>query len=87
MIDFLTWLIAIELIGIIALPIVYYLTPWLPDRGYSLAKPVALLLVFYPLWLLASTPFIPNSTLVIWLILACPNCCFRFGCLGGIEPR
>ena len=69
MIDFLTWLIAIELIGIIALPIVYYLTPWLPDRGYSLAKPVALLLVFYPLWLLASTPFIPNSTLVIWLIL------------------
>ncbi len=70
MIDFLTWLIAIELIGIIALPIVYYLTPWLPDRGYSLAKPVALLLVFYPLWLLASTPFIPNSTFIIWLILA-----------------
>ena len=69
MIDFLIWLIAIELIGIIALPIVYYLTPWLPDRGYSLAKPVALLLVFYPLWLLASTPFIPNSTLTIWLIL------------------
>ena len=69
MIDFLTWLIAIELIGIIALPIVYYLTPWLPDRGYSLAKPVALLLVFYPLWLLASTPLIPNSTLIIWLIL------------------
>ena len=69
MIDFLTWLIAIELIGIVALPIVYYLTPWLPDRGYSLAKPVALLLVFYPLWLLASTPFIPNSTLTIWLIL------------------
>ena len=70
MIDFLTWLIAIELIGIVALPIVYYVTPWLPDRGYSLAKPVALLLVFYPLWLLASTPFIPNSTLIIWLILA-----------------
>lgn len=69
MIDFLTWLIAIELIGIIALPIVYYLTPWLPDRGYSLAKPVALLLVFYPLWLLASTPLVPNSTLIIWLIL------------------
>ncbi len=69
MIDFLTWLIAIELIGIIALPIVYYLTPWLPDRGYSLAKPVALLLVFYPLWLLASTPLVPNSTLTIWLIL------------------
>ncbi len=69
MIDFLTWLIAIELIGIIALPIVYYLTPWLPDRGYSLAKPVVLLLVFYPLWLLASTPLVPNSTLTIWLIL------------------
>ncbi len=69
MIDFLTWLIAIELIGIIALPIVYYLTPWLPDRGYSLAKPVALLLVFYPLWLLASTPLIPNATPVIWLML------------------
>ena len=69
MIDFLIWLIAIELIGIIALPIVYYLIPWLPDRGYSLAKPVALLLVFYPLWLLASTPFIPNRTLTIWLIL------------------
>ena len=69
MLDVLSWLLAVELLGLLALPIVYTLTPWLPDRGYTLAKPVGLLLAFYPLWLLASSPVVPNSLFTLLLIL------------------
>lgn len=69
MLDVFAWLFAVEILGLLAFPVVYVLLPWLPDRGYSVAKPVGLLLVFYPLWLLASTPVIPNRLPTILAIL------------------
>ena len=69
MLDVFIWLIAIELIGLLAFPLAFALLPWLPDRGYSLTKPLGLLLVFYPLWLLGSTQVIPNGVLTIALIM------------------
>ena len=69
MLDVFIWLIAIELIGLLAFPLAFALLPWLPDRGYSLTKPLGLLLAFYPLWLLGSTQVIPNGLLTIALIL------------------
>ncbi|MEE8443585.1 MAG: DUF2298 domain-containing protein, partial [Dehalococcoidia bacterium] len=69
MLDVVTWLLAVEILGLLAFPIVFALTPWLPDRGYTLAKPMGLLLAFYPLWLLASTPVVPNSLFTLMLIL------------------
>ena len=70
MLDVFAWLFAIEIVGLLAFPVVYVLLPRLPDRGYSVAKPAGLLLVFYPLWLLASTPFISNRLPTLLLIVA-----------------
>ena len=70
MLDILAWLIAVEIIGLLAFPVAFALLPWLPDRGYTLAKALGLLMVFYPLWLLGSTSVIPNSLFTIAFILA-----------------
>ena len=68
--DVITWLLAAELLGLLAFPIVFGLTPWLPDRGFTLSKPLGLLAAFYPLWLLASNPIVPNSLVTLLLVLA-----------------
>jgi len=67
--DVITWLLVVELLGLLAFPLVYLLLRWLPDRGWTVAKPLSLLLVSYPLWLLASTSLVPNATLVLWLLV------------------
>ncbi|MSQ22393.1 MAG: hypothetical protein EXR53_03675 [Dehalococcoidia bacterium] len=69
MLDVILWLLAVELLGLLAFPILYALTPWLPDRGYTLAKPAGLLLAFYPLWLLASSPVFSNSLPTLLVVL------------------
>jgi YYY domain-containing protein len=50
-------------------PLVRWLCPWLPDRGAAIAKPLALLGVVYPLWLLASIKLLPYSTAGLWVTL------------------
>jgi YYY domain-containing protein len=50
----LLWLLAL-VIGAIGLPFVAFFLARLPGRGLTLARPLGLLLVGYPLWLLAST--------------------------------
>ena len=68
----LTWLIAIELLGVLAFPITFGLFSRLPDRGALLSKPLALLLCSYIFWLVGHTQLIPNTrptVLVIVLLL------------------
>ncbi|MGH2560021.1 MAG: DUF2298 domain-containing protein [Thermomicrobiales bacterium] len=47
----------------------------LPDRGASIARPVALLAVVYPTWLLASLDLVPYSTVGLWATLAVGAIC------------
>ena len=69
MVDALVWLLAIELLGLVALPLTFLLFHRLPDRGYTLAKPLALVLFPFVLWILGLTHLIPNSRFTIIGIL------------------
>ena len=54
------WLL-LGAIGLLALPFTAFLFARLPGRGLALAKPVGLLLVVYPAWLLASLHVVDYS--------------------------
>ncbi|HEV2109650.1 MAG TPA: DUF2298 domain-containing protein, partial [Thermomicrobiales bacterium] len=48
-------------------PWVRLLCPGMPDKGAFVARPLALLAVVYPLWLLSSVFGVPYSTAGLWL--------------------
>lgn len=52
MLWFLSWLVAVELLGLAVLPLAVHLFSRLPDRGYLFAKPLGILVVGYACWLL-----------------------------------
>src|SRR4029079_2623074 len=63
----LIWLLALELIGLAAFPLLFRLLPGLPDRGFALAKTLALLLVAYGAWLLGSFQLLAFTPGSVWL--------------------
>ncbi len=65
MLDVLLWLIAIEVIGLAAFPLCYYLFPMLRDRGFSVSKPFGLLLVAYLSWILSVLNVLPSRQLTV----------------------
>jgi YYY domain-containing protein len=68
-VDALTWLLAIELLGLLAFPLAFVLFQRLPDRGFTLAKPLALVIFSYTLWVAGLTHLIPNTRFTIIVIL------------------
>ena len=67
---FLSWYVAITLLGWLVFPLTYRLFPALADRGYSLARAAALLLWGYAFWLLASLGVAQNDLGGLMLALA-----------------
>jgi len=65
----LLWLLAVEAAALTATPIAMSLFRRLPDRGYLLAKPLGLLLLAYPVWLLVSLKVVhfEQATVLAWL--------------------
>ena len=72
MIDALVWLITLEFLGVLGFILAFGLFARLPDRGYSVAKVFALLLLGYLLWVFGLTRLIPNSlgTILVIILLA-----------------
>ena len=70
MLDALSWYIAIQALGILALPAAFVLFKRLPDRGFTLAKPAAMVFFSYVLWMLGLSHIAPNTQLTIVLVLA-----------------
>ena len=52
--DIFLWLLIVEFLGLVAFPFTYVLFPGLKDRGYGFAKPLGLLMLAFPVWLLGS---------------------------------
>lgn len=63
------WWLAIILLGWIAFPITFIAFRSLPDRGYALARILALLMVSYLVWILASLRLLPHTRTTIILSL------------------
>ena len=72
MLDALRWLITVELIGLAAFPLAFYLLPRLADRGFTLSKPLGILLVAYLFWLLglAHIPTVQPIAIALVLLMA-----------------
>ena len=71
MVDAVLWFLTIQLLGVAALPWVFQLFRFLPDRGVTLAKPAALLVLSYLVWVFGLVRLLPNTQLTIWIIFLC----------------
>ncbi len=67
------WLLWVQALALLALPLSLLVFKALPDRGYLLAKPLAILVTAYVAWMFASLqwmPFSRSSILLAALLLA-----------------
>ncbi len=67
-----TWWLLVTLAGAAAFPLAVRLLGGLPDKGYTLARALGMLLVAFVYWLMASYGFVANSTsgmIAAWLIV------------------
>ena len=68
----ISWWLWVTLAGVAVLPLTVRLLNGLPDKGYTLARALGLLLVGFVFWLLASVGFVRNTTgsiLLAWLVV------------------
>jgi YYY domain-containing protein len=64
----LAWILILELIGLLALPITLTTFQRLTDRGYIFSKSLGLLIIAWGSWMIASLRVVPFTW---WLILLC----------------
>lgn len=86
----LSWWALVTLAGVAALPLCVRLLGALPDRGYTLARAVGLLLVGFVFWLLASLGFLRNTTdsmILSWVIVLIAGLVLYFGVGKRIDLR
>ena len=63
------WLITAEAIGLAAFPLAYFLFPRLRDRGYSVSKPLGILVIGFASWMLSLLHIVPSVRLSIVALL------------------
>ena len=80
----LFWLLALELLGLALFALLFRRLPGLPDRGFALAKALALLLVAYAAWLLGSLRLVPFGPGSAWL---CAGLLIASGVVAGWRAR
>ena len=63
----LVWYLLLFLLGLIVFPFVFYVFPWLPDRGYPLMRAAGLLIIAWLAWILGSFKILSFSQWSLWL--------------------
>ena len=76
MVNVLLWLAAVEALGLIAFPLAYRLLPKLRDGGFSLSKPLGIMVLGYLLWMLSVLRAAPSAQATALVLLAA---------LGGLS--
>ena len=69
MLPFILWYVIVSLVGLAALPLTYWLLKALPDRGYSFARILGLLVWGYGYWMLGSLGVLQNDLGALLLTL------------------
>ena len=87
MLDALLWLLTVELIGLAAFPLAFYLLPKLADRGFTLSKPFGILLVSYLFWILglAHIPTVQTTAIALVLLLAAASAYIAYRHLDDLH--
>ena len=87
MLDALRWFIAVEIIGLAAFPLAFYLLPRLADRGFTLSKPFGILLVSYLFWVLglAHIPTIQPVAIALALLMAAASAYIAYRNLDDLR--
>ncbi len=76
MVNVLLWLAAVEALGLIAFPLAHRLLPKLRDGGFSLSKPLGIMVLGYLLWMLGALRAAPSTQATALALLAA---------LGGLS--
>ena len=63
------WVLTVEAIGLVAFPLAYFLFPRLADRGYTVSKPLGILLIGYASWILSILHVMPSVRLSLVSLL------------------
>ena len=88
MLNVLWWLITVEALGLAVFPLAYYLFRRLPDRGFSVTKPLGILLVGYIAWILGALnvmPIVRVSLIVIMLLVASGSAWVAWRCRDELK--
>ncbi len=86
----LSWWLLVTLAGAAVFPLCIRLLGSLPDKGFTLARAVGLLLVGYVFWLLGSFGFLKNTTgsiILSWLIVLLLSLVVYFRLGQGFDWR
>jgi YYY domain-containing protein len=67
----LLWFAVIQLAALAVTPICFLLFRRLPDRGYLLSKPLGIVLLAYPVWLVVGLKLVhfTQATILVWLLI------------------
>ncbi len=65
----LVWLATVEIIGLTAFPLAYFLFPKLQDRGYGFSKALGILVIGYAAWILSVTHVVPSVPISLGVFL------------------
>lgn len=87
MLDAFRWLLAVEIIGLAAFPLIYYLLPRLADRGYAFSKPFGILLTAYLFWALgmAQIPTVRATAIALVVIMAAASAFYVYRNLAKFK--